>query len=510
MNPPRELIYSLRFSAAILPVLLSCPTWAAEWKIVPSLGVEARYSDNVSLTSDAAKQDDLITLVTPGISIAATGARLRFNANYNPEVAYYARGQQDTEVYQQFDATGNAELLERLLFFDAGANVSQQNVSLLGPLTTSNVNTTGNRATVGTLYASPYLRREVGSGVQAEARYAYSVVKSDDPSDLSNSVGDLINLRLESGPAYKLLAWNLDYFRGNVDYEVESDTSAEVILANARRLITPIVGLLAQVGHENHETGVVGPKLEGRRWSAGFDWEPSPRTRLAATAGERFFGDAYFLDLRYRTRLTTWCAGFIQKVSSTRAEFFVPTTSSVIGDGNPLSSSRFSDTEPCEYAVESVIAQTGLPSLVAPVNFFSSQLFLVKRFQASAAIQGVRNVLIVNVFDESREASAGSAALPNTGDFAVSQTIMQTGTSLLWSWRMTAQTAWSLGGAYSRYEYPDVNRVDNFTYAGMGLTRQIEPRLSGSLSYRWQQNKSNESNSSYTENAVFATFEQKF
>ncbi len=72
-----------------------------------------------------------------------------------PRSLYYARGQQDNQVYQRGNATGNAELAKQLLFVDAGANVDQYNVSLQAPLTTSNVNTTGNRTTVEYLFRKP-------------------------------------------------------------------------------------------------------------------------------------------------------------------------------------------------------------------------------------------------------------------------------------------------------------------------------------------------------------------
>ena len=87
----------------------------------------------MSLTPDAVKQSDWVTQVTPGISIAATGARLRFNATYAPEVIYYARGQEDNQIFQRLNAIGTAELAKQLLFVDAGANVDQYNVSLQGP-----------------------------------------------------------------------------------------------------------------------------------------------------------------------------------------------------------------------------------------------------------------------------------------------------------------------------------------------------------------------------------------
>ena len=491
--------------AVALAALLACPAWSAKWDFVPTLSVVETYTDNVSLTSDAAKQSDWVTQVIPGISIAATGARLRFKASYAPEVTYYGQGHQDNQVYQRLNATGNAELATQLLFVDVGANVDQYNVSLQGPLTTNNVNTTGNRTTATTVFVSPYLIHDFGSAVRAEARFTYSVANSDDTAELSNSVGNRVNLRLASGPGYKLLTWDLAYRNENIDYETGQNTDIEVTTLNARRLITPTVGLLAQGGYEYYKTGLI-PSTEGPSWSAGLDWAPSPRTRLAATAGQRFYGDAYSFDFRHRSRLTTWSAGYSQNVTTTRSEFFIPATSSTAGYLDTLFSSRFPDPVARRKAVEEFIARTGLPpSLGAPINIFSNQLFLVKTWNASAGIAGVRNVLIANVFGQTTEGLVGNLVLPTAPN-----TSIQTGTSILWNWRMTARNAWNLAAAYRRNESPNTGEIGYLTHVTMGLNRQFQPRLSGSLHYRFQQNDSNFSASNYTENAVFATLRLGF
>ena len=501
----RDLKWFLSLLAA-LPALLSCSVWAAKWDIVPTLSVGETYTDNISLTPDASKQSDWVTQVIPGISIAATAAGLRFNATYNPELTYYARGQKDNQVFQRGNAGGTAELAKQLLFVDFGAKVDQYDVSLQGPQTTSNVNTTGNRATVSTYFASPYLRRDFGSDLQAEVRITDSVVNSDDQASLKNSVAERIDLRLKSGPAYKLLTWNLDYFRETIDYTGAQGTLSEVITANVRRLITPTVGLVAQVGYDYYKSGDFVPVSEGSSWSAGFEWTPSPRTRFKATAGRRFYGDTYLLDFSHRARLTAWSAGYSQNVTTTRSEFFVPATTSTTGYLDTLFSSRFPDPVARQKAVEEFIARTGLPpSLSTPINIFTTQLFLQKAWNASAGILGNRNVLIANVFKVTTEGLVGDLVLPNAPNTGI-----QTGTSLQWNWRMTAQNAWNLGVAYSRNETPGTGQIDNLAYVGMGLTRQFQPRLSGSLNYRRQQNDSNVSASSYTENAVFATLKLRF
>src|SRR6185503_20761667 len=137
-------------------------------------------------------------------------------------------------------------LAKQLLFVDAGAMIGPENISLQGPLTESNIYTTGNRATVSTYFVSPYLRHNFGSAVQAEVRFNYSAWSSDDATaTLPDSTANRGSLRLASGPAYKLLTWNLGYAKETVDYESQQETTTEVALANAKRLITPTLGLLA-------------------------------------------------------------------------------------------------------------------------------------------------------------------------------------------------------------------------------------------------------------------------
>jgi uncharacterized protein (PEP-CTERM system associated) len=48
------------------------------------------------------------------------------------------------------------------------------------------------------------------------------------------------------------------------------------------------------------------------------------------------------------------------------------------------------------------------------------------------------------------------------------------------------------------------------TYVGVNITRQFQPKLTGALGYRRQQNDSNFVGSSYTENAGFATLQMRF
>ena len=490
--------------------LLALPALAAKWDIVTDLSVEEMYTDNLRLAPNSTKESEWITQLRPSIAIRADGPGLRFMANYSPQLVYYAQSNADTKVFHDGAASLNAELIDQRLFVDAGARVSYANVSVQGPVTESNVNPTGNRARVETFFVSPVLVQNFGSAARAEARFTFSAANSNDPGSTQDSTANAVNLLLASGPAYRVLTGDISYFKQRIDYDdpLTSSVDSDVILANARQLIRPTVGLLVQGGYEEYDYGAAGLASDnGSRWAVGLDWLPSPRTRLAALAGRRFFGDAYQLDFRHRTRRTTLSASYTEDVTTTRSNYFAPTANTTAGYLDPLHCAQASDQVACKREVGSVISQRGLPiTLGGPINSFTNRPLLEKRWLAAIAVEGVRNIVIANVFTLDRTPLPGAVFLP--GPSTVEESSDEIGTSLAWNLRMSARDTWNLGAAYTRRKFP--GREDDLTSVSMGLTRQFQPRFSGSLSYRRLQNDSNLSTSEYTENAVIGTVQIRF
>ena len=507
----RNLTRVLLLTAA-LSVVLVFPAWAAKWDLVPSLAVNETYTDNVSLASDAFKQSDWVTQVVPRILIRGTGPGLKLTVDYAPQLTYYARDLQDKNgVYQNGNATLNAELAEKLLFIDAGANVGQQNVSLQGPLSSSNVNTTGNRATVKSFYLSPYFQHDFGAEVRAELRYRYSATDSDQAGATQDSSTNALALLLASGSTYKVLSWGLDYNLGKTEYDsqLNPDLDSETILGRARYLITPSLGLLARGGYESYKRGDVIPESKGWGWAGGFDWSPSPRTNLTALTGRRFYGPYSNVALRHRARLLEFRAGYDESVTTTTQQFFVP----AVGDTSVYLDQLFANTIPDpvarQDAVNTAISQLGIPSsLNAPVNYYSNNLFVQKRLNGSIALRGVRNTVIANVFTFRRQAIVGSTFLP--GSVNPDNNTQQIGGSLSWSLKMTSRDGLSVLGAYSRNEFKGTSRVDDVTDLGIRYTRQFQPKFLGALSYRRQERDSTQGGANYTENAVIGTLQMSF
>jgi uncharacterized protein (PEP-CTERM system associated) len=491
---------------------IQAPREAAQrsWEIIPALTVSETYTDNVTLTQDALKLSDWVTQVVPEISIARRGPRLQLRLDYTPEFVHYARETGKDDVFHRGNAIFNAELARQLFYLAAGARVDQYNVTLQGPLSVNNINVTGNRATATTAYATPYAKHDFGTAASAEARFTHSRFSTDDPRVLESDA-DRVNLRLGSVAGEKRSTWEIAYLKEVITYDLtRQEILSEVLTADAKRLVTSSVGLLGQVGYEIYDSGIPGARAEDSRWRAGFDWTPTPRTRIAATAGERFDEDTYTFELSHRTRLATWSASYSEDITTSRAEFFVPagTTAASL---DSLFVSAYPDPAARQRAVQNYVDQTGLPpNLAAPVNFYTDQLFLTKRGQVSVALQGARNTVIANLYTDTRSLAFAAAFQPVTGDFAISNNIRQIGGSATWSWRITERNAWNAQAAGARREFLDTGRIDDTTVARLALTRQFQPKLSGSLAYRWQDNKSNQSGLDYTENAVIASIRARF
>jgi uncharacterized protein (PEP-CTERM system associated) len=499
----------LRCLAALL-ALHCAASRADKTEVHPFLSVAQTYTNNVTLAPQGSEVSDVVTQVLPGISIAFTGARLRFNALYAPEILKYSKLDRAETVFQRGKADASLELVRKLLFVEAGAKIDQYELSLRGPVIRNLVNATSNQATAKTSYISPYILRDLGAAARAEARISFSTLRTDDQS-VANSDARRVDLRLTSGPMYKQLTWGFDYEREIIEYEPAQDTRSEKLQTRARLLIAPTVGMLAQLGRERYGSGGTAPDVTGSLRRAGLDWTPTPRTYLAVTAGRRFDEDSYSLEFRHRTRLTTWRTSYSEDVTSSRTQLFLAGNSSTAGALDPLFVANYPDPIERQRAVEEFIARAGLPSnLATAANFFSEQLFLQKRWQASVGIEGVRNTVLASAFWETRNVLFSSLGLPVGGDFANTDSIRLSGASLAWSWHITPRITWNMEASRARSIFLDLDRVDDYTALYVGFTRQFQPRLSGALLFRRQEKESTQALNTYVERAATVSLRMNF
>ncbi|TAN77797.1 MAG: TIGR03016 family PEP-CTERM system-associated outer membrane protein [Gallionella sp.] len=507
-----RLLFPSIYSAAATILLLSQQTAAAEWKITPSLNLNETYSDNITLAPQGSEKSDWVTQINPGVSLTGTGSRLKANAGYVMQNLGYAEGSSRNVTKHQLSANANVELVDNLFFLDGRAAISQQNASQLGQHAVDNTSATGNRTDVKTYSFSPYLRHNSSDFASSEIRYTHNEANAG-TSGLSDSRTDSIQLKLNSGTAFRTLGWGVDYSNEKTANTTTQDIDRESLSGNLRYLVTPKLSLTATGGYEKNSYISIASKPESSFWSAGFAWAPSTRTSVDASAGQRFFGNTYSINANHRTSSTAWALGYSEDITTTQSQFVIPVTISTASFLDQLWSAQIPDQTTRQLFIDAFIQSNGLPpALSEPVNFLSNRVFLQKRLQASVALTGKKNTLILSLFNALRDAQTSqtqdSILLGNTNQ-ALNDKTKQVGGNASWNWRIGSRTSANLNAAYTRSSDSSLGSTNNSRSIRFGLTRQFQPKLSGSVELRRLQQSSSQS-SNYQENAVTASLSMKF
>ena len=130
-------------------------------------------------------------------------------------------------------------------------------------------------------------------------------------------------------------------------------------------------------------------------------WQPTERTNIAFSGGQRFFGDTYNGLASHRTRLTVWDASYDESMTTfnqqaqqgLRLALEVPAfeeASTSLSQRKIQASIPDSSSKP----VARSLAWVCPGSFFDPTNFLTNRLFLQKRFQASFALNGLRNTFV--------------------------------------------------------------------------------------------------------------------
>jgi uncharacterized protein (PEP-CTERM system associated) len=460
---------------------------------------------------------DFVSQINPGIFLNGIAPRFKLTADYTMNNLIYAENSNLTRIRHQLNAMGPAELMEDFFFVDGTAIIAQQNISLLGPQALNNVNVTGNRANVRTFNVSPYIRHRFKNFASAELRYAHNIVSSN-ANQLRSSEADSFLARVNSGTDFGKLHWGLNYSHNMIHFD-RSDRTVELerSLANLRYMFTPRFGLTGMGGYERNSFLSIRGSPSSPTWMVGFVWTPSERTNIVANGGKRFFGDTYFAEESHRTRLTTWNFSYIQEITTFNQQSLLSGAGGITNSLNQLIGAQFPNIPP-----ETIQQNTGLllgpnfsGSFLGPTNFFTNRLFLQKRLQASVALNGVRNTLVLTGFDMTRQAYSPDdvdADLIGAANAALLNDTVQTGGNALWSYRVSEFTSANLSFAYSRFSFLNTDRKDDLRLISASLTRrfpQILPSLSGTIQYRRNERDSNQGNG-YRENAAIAYVSMTF
>lgn len=510
---------------ALLPLAAGlCAAFPAHaaWDFSPMASARATYSDNIGLQSDQDAKSGFVLQLTPGFELLNHSQRFDFKLSYALNLYQYSGGRPSgTQRHSQdLDSTLKSRLVEDLLYMDAQASVHQQATSAFGP-TAGNGYVSNNQNEIRTLRISPYLVHRFGAFANGELRYTRDTVSSNNVG-MRRSDGNTISGSLASGPSFRRFGWDLSLARAVYDEDLpvagggqqSQTTSSKNANLGLRYVATPQLNVGLFGGYDAYDFSGLGGAQSGTAYGANLAWTPSSRTSVEASAGHRFYGPSYSLNLKHRSRGTVWNVIYSDAVSTTRSQFLLPQAIDTAAMLDRLFRAQISDPLLRAAFVQAYMQQAGLPpSLATSVNFLSNRYSLVKQLNASVGWQLSRTTSTFSLYKTRREMLSNQqvdSALLGNALLSLNDNTEQTGAMVSVSYKPGAQSVLTLVGNASNVKSLTDSRTGKQRDVRLNLAHTYSTRLTGSVEVRHVKGSTGLGGVHYTENAVSATLSSKF
>jgi uncharacterized protein (PEP-CTERM system associated) len=469
---------------------VAVPGFAGDWKVTPTIAVNETATDNVTL-SNTQKKGDLITDISPGISIDGSGGRSKLHFDYQLHNLIYAQDSSRNQTQNSLNAFGTLEALENWFFIEASGLISQQSISAFGgssPSTNVNPNVNNNTTEASTYRISPYFRGTLGSFADYLLRYNLATTSTTSNSAFDSDTQEFLG-SLKGVTALADLGWSLDASSQTVKFGNGRSDEADRLRGVLTYRIDPQFRVSVIGGREANNYLTLNKETTNTR-GAGFDWSPTERTQLSVSREHRFFGKSNLISFSHRTSGTAW------RYSDTKDANAQPNQQSTVGLGTnyDLFFSIFSSAIPDPVAraafVNALLSSNGIsPNAPVPGGFLTSGVTLQRRRELSFALLGARNTVTFTASQtDSQNLSQGAGTGLLVGeDFANAQNIRQRIASISWSHKLTPLS--SLIGTVSRMNSTGTGTTSTTLETtqqmiNVSLTTQLGPKTNAGFGAR--------------------------
>ena len=521
---------------AAAAMLLAAFPAQAEWRVTPTLLVSEIWTDNVNLTEDALAYSDLITQVSPGITVLNRSRRLKVEATAQLHAFAYLHGndnrdRSDPDVIGQnfntsntqrtYRGTLNGEVVRDLFFIDASASRGQRSVSAFGPRAGNDMYSNRNRADIDSWSISPYLTHTFGNVAAGTLRYTRDSVGGGDTLGYRGTGGDTIQATLNSGRGFRTVGWGLSYRKQELGGAEYGDSSNENLSGNLRYVLTQRVSLLANAGYDRYRYEGLGDGDQGANWSLGFAWSPSLRTNVQATVGRHFYGTTGTLSVLHRSRHTTWNISYDDAVTTSRQQFLLPSTFDTAGLLDSMFTTAYPDPIERQRIVAAYIQANGLPpSLTESVNYLSNRFLRQKSLRASVGYRRGFSNAVFSVYATDRNALSSQQSdspLLGSQQIGLNDNVRQNGFNANYTYRLSSRSNLTASYNFDQSESRSVGLEDQQSTLRLGVSRRFGDllgavdlrRRSGDVG-RWNSDRSDIGGGTYTEHAMVATLSMQF
>jgi len=506
----------LRAPAALLALLFAAPQAQAQWRFTPEISVSETFSDNPGLQRRADAHGQWITAFTPGLGVSYAGPRLQLNGSSQWSYYHYSRDDAGTRSNMlQYQGTAKAIVIDELLFVDASAGRSPRSLSAFGPQVNDNPYATANSNEVNTWSVSPYLRRRFGPTADLTARYTIDEVDAGENA-FGSSQSNSIDLRLASGSIFRTLGWGLSYRRQEIDAEGSGSTSSQNALANLSLRVSRTLSLTATGGYDNYEYDEIGGgQTKGSNWSAGFDWTPSPRTRLQLAGGRHFFGNTWDLSAIHRSRRSVWNIQYNDEIVNSRDQFLRSNEADITAMVDAMFRPQIRNPIRRAEAVSAYIQDNGLTNALRGYTpYFANRFIRQKGFNATVVFNGPRADLAFAASDNRRtllSTSDAAPVIPVGGIERLNDNVHLSNLSTIANYRITPRSSAQASLTFGRSRSLTTDIVDHNQSLRASFTRQLTQTVSSMVEVRHVRGSSDVvGGRKYHENAITAALTMQF
>lgn len=461
------------------------PVFAGEWTVSPFVGVTTTFTDNANAANDDEdRNSDQVLTASPGVRVSGTGGRISLNLSYAHNQFLSRQGQSDDSSTNTLTANGRAEVWERVAFIDMTSSISRETVDPAQTNTSSDLGTGNNRTTVQTLSLQPFFLHHFGNWLETESRSTFELTQTES-EEISNTQSTGSNFSVTSGRRFSVFTFGGNFSRNKETREDGAPRSITTTLnTNYRMRVTRKFSLLSSVGWETIDDPTLTDEPNGVIWEVGFSAQPSSRSSIEVTVGDRFENTTYGLDASYRFSSRSNMSASYSESITTSQEQQSENLDFLISDG----AGGFID------------ARTGLP-------FVSSNSEL--GFQTSIFRQQVLGL----TFNSTRRRGSYSAGLNwekrETDTTNITETVLSLNASAsrTLSSRMSASV--STGLSFTDFGTTDQRKDRDISLTG-SLTYRLMENTNAALSYTRSQTKSSEGSNNFEENTVTLNLTRNF
>lgn len=455
-------------------------SYAGEWVVEPSLSISESYDDNVRLRGRGDEENDYITQVNPGISIQGRGNNAEVRLDYVMQNIYYQKNSESNATYQAATADLKSEILKDFFYIDADASYRQQNIDQQSAAAGDNISIDATRTDVSTYSVNPYVLHDFGNTASMRLQHNRSETDYKDETLLqSDSLITTNSLDLMSGTAFHKLTWHLHYEKRRTEYASgQSEILREDKSATIRLLFSRKTYLIVTGGYEENDyevpLGVEVPK--GSYWSGGLGWQPTHRTKLEVTKGERFYGDTAGLSFSHQTRRSMWDVNYSEDIMTTSELELLP---------------QYSDTKNQDGQVIYRIP-------LDPLLVSNPQVIINKSFNATASIKTRRSDVSLSlhsskrIYQQTQQAERVRAV------------------SLSWRWLFKPKTYLTMSENIVNTHVRDTTQENNVWRSSLGVEQLFSQKMK--LSFNWHKTelKSTEPSIEYERNLYVLAAQMTF